>query len=124
MVPPSPNELRRKYRHVHAYKDLRNEWERCIWYLIERRDKKLLLDAALTYRMRVRITIFHTGRYDPDNLRGSQKPVLDALKNLGFIHDDSEKWIQLEEPVQILVSAVDEHTVIEIEPLWDRDKAA
>src|SRR6516164_953856 len=30
MVPPSPNELRRKYRHPHAYRRLRDTWQQAI----------------------------------------------------------------------------------------------
>lgn len=37
---------------------------------------------------------------DDDNLRFSVKPLLDALKRLGLIHDDSRKWLDHETPTQ------------------------
>ena len=37
---------------------------------------------------------------DDDNLRFSVKPLLDALKRLGFIRNDSRKWIELPTPEQ------------------------
>lgn len=33
---------------------------------------------------------------DDDNFRGGCKPVVDCLKNLGWIKDDSLKWVQVE----------------------------
>lgn len=37
---------------------------------------------------------------DDDNLRFSVKPLLDALRRLGFIRNDSRKWIDLPTPEQ------------------------
>lgn len=31
---------------------------------------------------------------DPDNLHGSIKPILDALKANGLIYDDAEEWLE------------------------------
>jgi hypothetical protein len=36
--------------------------------------------------MTVQLTIHNARRYDEDNLQGCQKPVLEALKNLAYIH--------------------------------------
>lgn len=41
---------------------------------------------------------------DDDNLRFSVKPLLDALKRLGFIRNDSRKWIELPTPEQRISS--------------------
>lgn len=46
-------------------------------------------------RARVRVTVRRRRRQDPDNAAGSVKPLLDALKNLGWIVDDSPRWIEL-----------------------------
>lgn len=55
-------------------------------------------------RMRVAITReVPSGRNfirDDDNLRFSVKPLLDALKRLGYIRNDSRKWIELPTPEQ------------------------
>jgi len=32
MVPPSPNVMKRKYRHFMAYKRLREDWEKTLLY--------------------------------------------------------------------------------------------
>ncbi len=37
---------------------------------------------------------------DDDNLRFSVKPLLDALKRLGYIRNDSRKWLELPTPEQ------------------------
>jgi Holliday junction resolvase RusA-like endonuclease len=31
---------------------------------------------------------------DPDNLQASRKPILDALKHNGLIHDDKREWCE------------------------------
>lgn len=57
---------------------------------------------------------------DDDNLRFSVKPLLDTLKRLGYIRNDSRQWIELPTPEQrispdgkywteIAITPVDEH---------------
>jgi len=103
-VPPSPNELRRKYRHPHAYKKLRQQWEHDLFYGMScARHRQELVDQAKSFQqMRVHVTVYHSRLYDSDNLAGSQKPILDALKNLGFIADDSPARLDLLTPSQII----------------------
>ncbi len=45
---------------------------------------------------------------DDDNLRFSVKPLLDALKRIGYIRNDSRKWLDLPTPAQ-KVSADSQH---------------
>jgi hypothetical protein len=123
LVPPSPNVLKRKYRNPHAYKRLRDTWESMIFYCTPLAERTLLTGwaASAQYKIRIRITMHHVGSArDPDNLPGSQKIVLDALKNQHFLHDDSGEWIDLlkpgEEPCN---SPKEQRTVIEIEPIWE-----
>jgi Holliday junction resolvase RusA-like endonuclease len=52
-------------------------------------DRTTLRNSGQKSRMTARLTIHSTRRYDDDNLQGCQKSVLDALKNLGYIRDDS-----------------------------------
>lgn len=65
--------------------------------------------AALTLIMRagehrrafqnVRIIAYYESTrnfLDDDNFRGGCKPVVDCLKNLGWIKDDSLKWVRVE----------------------------
>jgi Holliday junction resolvase RusA-like endonuclease len=37
-----------------------------------------------------------TRRFDEDNLAGACKPVIDCLKEMGFIYRDSPKWLDLD----------------------------
>jgi Holliday junction resolvase RusA-like endonuclease len=43
------------------------------------------------------ITVYQkTRRFDEDNLHGACKPVIDCLKEMGFIYRDSPKWLDLD----------------------------
>lgn len=95
-VPPSPNELRRKYRNPHAYKRLREQWEHDLHYGVScSRHRQELREHAQQGRLQVEITVYHARAYDPDNLQGCQKVVLDALVNIGFLADDSIQKLHL-----------------------------
>jgi hypothetical protein len=119
MVPPSPNELRRKYRSPFAYRRLRDTWQQAIVGLTGPSDRTMLRNYGQKSRMTVQLTIHNARRYDEDNLHGCQKPVLDALKNLGYIRDDSPKWLALLGPIFSPSKRKDKRTEIEIFP--DRD---
>jgi hypothetical protein len=53
---------------------------------------------------------------DDDNLRFSTKPLNDALKRLGLIHDDSRKWLEQTLPTQEVSTDGQYWTRITIEP--------
>lgn len=95
-VPPSGNELRRKYRNRFAYMRLRGAWALEIQaaVLLSARNR-LVLAAETGQRAKVEICVHHSRMYDLDNLHSGIKPVLDSLKNLGLISDDSPKHIEL-----------------------------
>jgi hypothetical protein len=50
-------------------------------------------------KMRVQITVHSHGarvrRLDPDNLWGGCKPLIDAMRDVGLIKNDSPKWLDL-----------------------------
>jgi hypothetical protein len=95
-IPPSKNVLRRKYRSPHAYKKLRDGWQRHSWGLVQGPDRAWLLSmAALGKRMRIDATLMHTRLYDTTNAHGSLDPVIDGLVNLGFLADDDVKHLDL-----------------------------
>lgn len=51
----------------------------------------------VTTPRKVRITRYSSRRLDSiDNLPGSCKPVLDALKHVGAIVNDSDRWVEVE----------------------------
>jgi len=116
MVPPSPNELRRKYRHPHAYRKLRKQWEHDLFYGVScsRHRNELFACAKTVEKMCVQITVYHTRTYDEDNLQGCQKPILDALKNLGFIANDSIQKLLLMPALQ--VTSKEKKTIVKVGP--------
>lgn len=115
MVPPSPNELRRKYRNPFAYKKLREAWERSLAYAVPSAGEVFALRRlAAAGRVRVKVTVFHPGTYDPDNIVGCLKPVLDALKNIRFLTDDSREWLELLPVEQYRATRSQAQTVIDL----------
>ena len=80
--------MRRKYRHPFAYMKLRDTWKRTIWALGPRSN-------AGNDPMRVSIHVEHRTLYDEDNLVAGCKPILDSLKSLSYIKDDSPQFIKL-----------------------------
>jgi hypothetical protein len=67
-------------------------------------------------RVRVEFTIAHPKPYDPDNAVGALKPVLDAMRRVRWIRDDSETWLELLPVRQERSTAGAPATTIEIEP--------
>lgn len=95
-TPPSPNEIKRRYRNPHVYKSLRQRWG---WELKAAAgwDRFKLTGLADTQtKMRVKIHIAHKQKFDPDNLVGSTKVILDALQEIHFLHRDSPDFLELE----------------------------
>lgn len=114
MAPPSPNELRRKYRSPFAYKRLREAWEHALAYAVPSAAEQFALRRMAAYKVRVKVTVFHSKLYDQDNLTGSLKPVLDALKNIRFLKDDSPEWLELLPVEQYHAKRSQEETVIDL----------
>ena len=97
LVPPSANALRRKFRHPHSYKKLREVWERSLAYAATNAEERTQLKKqASCFKVRVRVTVTHAGEYDKDNFFAALKPVLDALIRIGYLHDDNSEWMELE----------------------------
>lgn len=118
LVPPSPNELRRKYRHPMAYRRLRKLWEDALFYGAScARHRNEQIELAKTTRMKVQIIVHHTKEFDQDNLPGACKPILDALVNIEFLKNDDRMHLELVPPEQILCKHRNEcHTVVVINP--------
>jgi len=117
LVPPSPNVLRRKYWHPHAYRRLRMQWENDLFYGTScARHRQQIIEWAKAGKMCVQIIVKHTRSFDADNLAGCQKPILDALKNIGFLKDDSAESLELLGPRQQLVRKQDCETLVRIGP--------
>ena len=114
-VPCGANKLMRM--HYRERTDLRRGWESDIFHLLTNKDKRCLkawrdLREGLDQKTPIRIHIVHKREFDPDNLFSAVKIPLDALANLGFIRDDSHRFITLEVTQE---KSVENQTVIEIE---------
>lgn len=99
-VPPSANELKRKYRNPHVYKRLREMWEQEIMVAIRpeirNRIRGFIHKTDPPAKMRLVVRCFRKRLLDTDNLYASLKPVLDSMVSLNLLHDDSEKFLSLE----------------------------
>ena len=93
-VPPSHNQLRRKYRHWAVYKKLKAQWMKDIHYGASNPNNRLAI-AKLPEKRYVRILIQHKRLFDVDNAYASCKPILDAMVELGYLKDDSPDFLDL-----------------------------
>lgn len=89
----SQNVLRRRFRNPHAYRRLR---EGIGWMLVALRVPHELGVATPEMEARaVTITRLLSGRkkkYDPGNLVGGAKPLIDELVRCRVLIDDAEEW--------------------------------
>ena len=106
MVPPSGNQMRRQYRHPFAYLKLRDSWQRTIWALAKRQ-------PAMEVKAAVKLHVEHGRLYDEDNLIAGCKPILDSLKRLSLIRDDSPEFLELTVTQE---KSRERQTIIEVMP--------
>jgi hypothetical protein len=101
-LPPSTNQLERL--HWAAKKRMRNALR---WELIEAMatggaPMPPVLIHPHPGRMRVRIKVYRPRLLDPDNAMGGLKVLLDAMRDMGLLKNDSPKWLDLAPPEQII----------------------
>jgi hypothetical protein len=100
------------------YPSIRETWLAEIrWAEFNRR--KCILTAPGPTRARMVVTVTRILRkgdrlYDDDNARGGCKPILDALRKAGVIHNDSPRWCRLEVVQRRDLQEKGHRTVIEI----------
>lgn len=123
-LPPSPNVVRRKYKNPHDYKRLREEWERMLAYAVgsaQERDRwRRTANGGAQVRLDARL--YHKKLYDPDNLIGSLKLVIDALRNIGYIHNDDAAHFELGTVEQIVSDEIT--TVLHLSVVEHKPEAA
>lgn len=84
-------------QHHRVRKQEKEEW---VWTIAgalrPRQRRRLMLEAARVKQLvRVRLKFYWPARrLDPDNLGAAGKNILDALKELRFIRNDSARWIE------------------------------
>ena len=116
---PSANQLRRKYRNSFAYKRLQETWQTEIACKISLQPGvRAWIEqfAKEKPKMRVLIQLTKPRLYDLDNFVGGCKPIIDSLRRLGIIHNDSPHWLDLQVE-QIQRSKMRPVTRIEISPV-------
>ena len=90
-LPPSVNQLERM--HWAVRRKMRTRFCRELaWAMIEAQVKPPIREPD---RMRVQIKVYRPRRFDPDNAMGGLKPLIDAMRDLGLLKNDSPKWIDL-----------------------------
>jgi hypothetical protein len=104
-VPPSLN----KYLRMHwaVKKRLRQHWAWALKVALAR--VGFSPAGERTPKMSVNITIFLSRRFDRENSWGGCKPIIDAMRDVGLIRNDSERWLDL----GVAQTIGEPHTVIE-----------
>lgn len=111
-VPASPNELlgfHWRYRKKNC--DL---WQREVYYALVQAGHRNLIPYG---RAQVSIDRHSHGELDPDNLIGSVKPILDALRYAHVLVDDSPAHLVLKVTQRRCPRKAAPQTLIEIQPL-------
>jgi hypothetical protein len=124
-IPPSTNELMRMHWAVRR----RTEKHLRMWIIdaiaTDSGEYKTIPPADWPESRRCRMTIraFRKRHLDPDNAHGGLKLLIDAIKHLRLIHDDSPAWLDLSYDERI--DGVRPRVEIEIEPMPEtaRDKS-
>ena len=104
-----PSQNSTQYRHWRAYAK-----ERDMWFLLLR--QALVPRAREQRKVSLVIRSYRTRLCDAANLVGGAKPIPDALIRLGYLYDDSPRWMQCSYE-QHQVPAAEERTEIEFVPL-------
>jgi hypothetical protein len=72
-------------------------------------------EVPIVVKQNVKVTLHHPRLYDKDNAYGACKVLVDCLRGLGIIVDDTSRWLDLDVQ-QEKCKHRDRHTTIEIEP--------
>lgn len=88
-VPPSLNKYLRMHWAVKRQLRTNYQWELTTAFMAT---KDAIPEGV---KIHVIITIYHPRLFDPDNLYGACKPLIDAMRDCHFIKQDSPKWLRL-----------------------------
>lgn len=112
-VPLSPNLMLRM--HWSKRREERNSW---VPEIIVAQSPESLewmrLWARKNRKVKVKITIYHKRLFDPDNLYGSVKYILDVMQMLEFLKDDSPRWMKLKVYQRLVKKPKAPRTVIQV----------
>jgi hypothetical protein len=97
-LPYVPASLNRVLRwNPHRKKRERDMWARDLYIVAGLKQAKDLRECSVV-KMKVRmvITIHNPKRYDRDNAWGAAKIPVDAMRQISFIHNDTEEFLDLD----------------------------
>ncbi|MFA5377884.1 MAG: hypothetical protein WC455_19195 [Dehalococcoidia bacterium] len=91
---PSNNQL--LSMHWGARRDLRKRFRGELYYLLHRAGWEQPAKSEDVPKMRLTVQIFRSPRrFDSDNSTGGLKPMIDALRDIRAIRNDSPVWLEL-----------------------------
>ncbi len=93
-VPPSLNKYLRM--HFGAKKKLRERFGRDIAFALMAQGWRIPELPCHVPKMRVSALLFLPRRLDPENAYGSMKPVLDGMRDVRALRNDSPAWLELD----------------------------
>lgn len=112
-LPLSPNSLRG--RHWSVKHGDKTSWLTEIFAALKPDQRILRMEQK---RRLVKVALFYSGQpFDPDNLHGALKPILDALKGNQLIVDDSEMWLEYTVSQTKVATAKEKRTEITVTAL-------
>ena len=111
-LPPSGNVFKRM--HWAAVRDLRARFAWSFRMEAELCGKRPSLPQYLG-KVRLGIRVYRKGRrYDEDGFIGGLKPMIDGMRDAGYLRNDSPVWLELEpRPEQVKCGADEERVEIE-----------
>jgi Holliday junction resolvase RusA-like endonuclease len=94
-IPTSTNQLERMHWAVKKRLRSQLQWELTAALADVGRKLPPLLYGKAAPKRRVTITAYRPRRLDQDNATGGCKVLLDAMRDIGLIRNDSPKWLEL-----------------------------
>lgn len=91
-IPPSLNQYLRMHWAVKRKLRVKYHWELLSCLSVMSWEQK---PKQKTPKASVKISVFRPRRLDQDNLTGGLKPLIDAMRDVGLIRDDSPRWLDL-----------------------------
>jgi Holliday junction resolvase RusA-like endonuclease len=112
-IPPSANEVMRMHWAQRKRLRSRLQWELAAALADIGMKLPPLLYGKMAPKRRVTVTVYRPRRLDPDNAQ--PKILLDAMRDIGLIRNDSPRWLEL--VVNQHVEKCDCRTEIEVEDI-------
>lgn len=113
-VPPSFNSYDRL--HWAQKKNLREQFGQLVMFALFEQGWRMPVDSKDVPRMSVRILICRPRRLDRENLWASVKPVLDGMRDIRALRNDSEVWLDLDVKQEVSRIPRMEISIAECEP--------